>query len=112
MNNNIIQDGLIKLQLSCNIKIFKKNSQNKLILRDSFKIINDCNRMKKKKVLELSNELKNISNDSINTDTIKKSFQNIITLISNIDNIIIQIDKMNDSTIMSDNNDFIEVYMN
>ena len=71
LSENIIND-LSKFELIYNIKIFKKNNINKLILRNIIKVINDCNKIKKKKLLELSNELKILSNGTIDTEKIKK----------------------------------------
>ena len=48
LSENIINE-LSNYELLYNIKIFKKNIINKLILRNIIKIINDCNKIKKKK---------------------------------------------------------------
>ena len=92
---------LIDLENKNNIKIFKKN--NSTILRDAYKIINDCNKMKRKKVLDLSNILKKISNGDIELTEIKY-YQDIFNLdLLNLDNII---------NIISNNNKYIETYEN
>ena len=47
-----LTNELKHLGLKNNIKIFKKSNHN-FILRDSHKIINECNKMKKKTILYL-----------------------------------------------------------
>ena len=87
LSENIIND-LSKFELIYNIKIFKKNNINKLILRNIIKVINDCNKIKKKKLLELSNELKILSNGIIDTEKIKFLQQNLVNDIDNLNSII------------------------
>jgi hypothetical protein len=90
---------LIDLETKNNIKIFKKTNH----LRETYKIINDCNKMKRKKVLDLSNILKKISNGDIELAKIKY-YQDIFNLdLLNLDNII---------NIVSNNNKYIETYEN
>jgi hypothetical protein len=97
---------LIDLENKNNIKIFKKNSNssNNMIIRDTYKIINDCNKMKKKKVLDLSNLLRKISAGDIELSQIKY-YQEIFNLdLFNLDNII--------NIISNNNNKYIEIYEN
>jgi flagellar biosynthesis chaperone FliJ len=109
-NNSLIID-LVRLQTLCSIKIFKKSN---MVLRDINKINNECNKAIKKKLLELSNNLKNISmhiidkqNNHINTE-IEKIKQMYLETLNDIDNLnnIINIINMNDMC------NFIEIYSN
>ena len=116
LSENIIND-LSKFELIYNIKIFKKNNINKLILRNIIKVINDCNKIKKKKLLELSNELKILSNGTIDTEKIKFLQQNLVNDIDNLNSIIniiteanIQNNRINDDILY--NMTFIEIYSN
>lgn len=116
LSENIIND-LSKFELIYNIKIFKKNNINKLILRNIIKVINDCNKIKKKKLLELSNELKILSNGIIDTEKIKFLQQNLVNDIDNLNSIIniiteanIQNNRINDDNLYNMN--FIEIYSN
>ncbi len=95
---------LIDLENKYNIKIFKNNTNNTFIIRNTYKIINDCNKIKKKKVLDFSNILKKISADDIDLSKIKY-YQEIFNLdLINLDYII---------NIVSNNMDkYIEVYEN
>ncbi len=93
MNDNIDYNNLKILESKSNIKVFKKNSNSSLkensnILRDSCKILDDCNRMKKKKLLDLSHNLKNLANNEININNIKILQEEFYNEINNIDNII------------------------
>ena len=94
MNDNIDFDNLKILENKSCIKVFKKNysnsslKENVNILRDSCKILDDCNRMKKKKVLDLSNNLKHLANSEINLNNIKILQEQFYNEINNIDHII------------------------
>ena len=98
--NNI--DNLLTLQNKSNIKLFKKNN-TKLILRDIIKIIDDCNKMKKKKLLELSNNLKTISHGNIELIKIKQLHDTIYNELNDIEQII---------NIINNINNYIETYEN
>ena len=104
MNNDYLINELNDLEILTNINIFKKNNIKNIKIRDSDKIINDCNKMKKKKVLQLSNELKHMSGGSIIVDKIKSIQNNILYDIDNL-NKIIDIINQYDSN-------FIEIYSN
>ena len=97
MNNDLIYK-LHDLEILTNINIFKKNK-----IRNNNKIINECNKMKRKKILELSNELKIISHGSIIIDQIKLIHNNILYDIDNLNNII---------NIINQASNFIEIYSN
>ncbi len=113
MNDIIDYDNLKLLESKSCIKVFKKNNSNSSlkdninILRDSCKIIDDCNRMKKKKVLDLSNNLKHIASGEISINNIKKLQEEFYNEINNIDNIINII-----SNYKSVEDHFIEIYGN
>ena len=94
---------LIDLEHKYNIKIFKTNT---MIFRDTSKIINNCNKIKKKKILDLSNILKKISIGDIELSLVKY-YQDIFNIdLLNLDNII---DIVSNNTY---NNKYIEVYEN
>jgi hypothetical protein len=85
-----IQDELLlNLQNKNNIKLFKKNNNN-LILRDTIKILDECKKIKRKKILKLSYNLKSlsISNKNIEINIIKELQNNILDELSEIDYII------------------------
>lgn len=96
-------NNLKYLESLTNIKIFKNN----YIIRNKLKIINDCNKSKKKKLLELINDLKYISNRNIDIDLLKNTQDNAMKDIVNYSNIINII-----NNISSVNNNYIEVYGN
>ncbi len=92
-----------------NIKLFKKCNQD-WILRDYKKIIEDCNKMKRKKIIDLSNYLKNISYGNIELNIIKNKQDKIYSDIIDIDNIINIIS--NNINLLDSNEKYIEVYEN
>lgn len=111
INNNysidLSQDNieyLIKLSTYTNINIFKKK-KNKWILKDRRIIVNECNKMKKKKIKNLSNDLKNKSTNEIKVDEIKDINNKTISDIDNIDSII-------DIIKNHDTEEYIEFYSN
>lgn len=86
---NII-DNLTILEINSNIKLFKSRN-NKLILRDISKIMNECNKMKKKILLDLSSNIKNISYGQLETDDINSiniMHHDTMSNINNLNNII------------------------
>jgi len=104
MNNDYLINELNDLEILTNINIFKKNNIKTIKIRNRDKIINECNKMKKKKILQLSNDLKIMSGGSIIVDKIKTIQNNIIYDIDNL-NKIIDIINQYDSN-------FIEIYSN
>jgi hypothetical protein len=98
-------NNLKSLESLTNIKIFKNN----YIIRNKIKIINDCNKNKKKKLLELINDLKYISNRNIDIDIdlLKNTQDNAMKDIVNYNNIISIVNNLS-----SINNNYIEVYGN
>jgi hypothetical protein len=112
MNNNyIFLEELSLLESLTNINIFKKKEttgvHNDYKLRDSKRIINDCTKMKKKKLLLFSNELKSMSGGAIVIDKIKTINEKTLFDIDNLDKII---DIINYNTI--NDRSFIEIYSN
>ncbi len=112
ININIISDlpknitnDLVIFENKNNIKLFKKQKNN-WILRDTRKIINECNKVKKNKILNLSNNLKTISTSkNIELVKIKEIQEKTNSEIDEIDNII--------NIISNDRyNKYIEVYSN
>ncbi len=101
--NNI--NILIELEKKTYINIFNKSK-----LRNFIKIINACNKMKKKKVLDLSNELKNLSSNMINIDKLNILHENLLYEIGNLNKIINIIDNMTQDNFFNEN--FIEMYSN
>ena len=104
MNNDYLINELNDLEILTNINIFKKNNIKTIKIRDRDKIVNECNKMKKRKILQLSNELKIMSGGSIIVDKIKTIQNNILYDIDNL-NKIIDIINQYDSN-------FIEIYSN
>ena len=108
LSENIINE-LSKFEIIYNINIFEKNiSENNIkIFKNIIKIINDCNKIKKKKILELINELKIISNENIfekNILKIKLLQEKNIEDINNLNNVI--------NIVSNYNIDFIAIYSN
>ena len=99
---------LINLSKYTNINIFKKK-KNKWILREKRVIVDECNKMKKKKIKNLSSNLKDKSNQIIKVDEIKEINNKTITEIDNIDSLINILSKEEDNI---DDIEFIEVYSN
>lgn len=95
---------LVRLSKYTNINIFKKNN-NKMVLKDRRIIVNECNKVKKLKIKNLSNDLKTRSNKNIKIDEIKNINSKTISDINNIDSII-EIINNNDTA------DYIEIYGN
>jgi hypothetical protein len=103
-----LSNNLKILESKNNIKLFKKYN-NILILRDINKIKDECNRMKKKIVIEFSNDLKNLCLDDVDLNKIKEMQEinnNNIQEIDNLMNII------NDHEFFKQEDIFIEVYEN
>jgi hypothetical protein len=124
INKDDIKNNLIELQNKSNVKLFKKNN-NSLVLRDTQKIIDECNKMKRKKLLDLSNNLKQICNDEyielykikniqnkINSDI--DDLDNIINIISSKDYINISKSHYNNiiNEIQNTIDNYIEIYEN
>ena len=108
LSENIINE-LSKFEIIYNINIFEKNtSENNIkIFKNILKIINDCNRIKKKKILELINELKIISAENIfekNILKIKLLQEKNIEDINNLNSVI--------NIVSNYNIDFIAIYSN
>ena len=85
-----IIDNLTILEINSNIKLFKSRN-NKLILRDISKIMNECNKMKKKYILDLSSNIKTISYGQVDTDdidSINTMHRDTISNITNLNTII------------------------
>ena len=96
---------LLKLSSASEINLFKKKKNN-WILRDTRIIVNECNQKKKKKLKNLSNNLKKISsNRYIKTEEVKHINRKTLSDIDDLDNII---------KIFNENlqDDFIEIYSN
>ncbi len=104
---NDISEDLINylkdIQNKSSIKLFKKYN-NMLILRDINKIKNECHKMKRKIVINHSNDLKNLSNDNIEIYKLKEMQELINQNIHEIDNLMNIINNLNDN--------FIETYEN
>ncbi len=100
-----LTNNLKHIENKSNIKLFKKYN-NVLILRDLDKIENECNRMKKKIIIEFSNDLKNLCNNNIELYKIKEMQEHINNNIHEIDNL------MNIIINLKNNEHFIEVYEN
>ena len=99
--------NLIKLSNESNINIFKKN-RNNWVLRDKRIIVDECIKMKKKRIKNLSTNLKNLTlEDNIKLDKVKK-YQNDTN--SELDNLDTIIGILTNSENELDN--YIEIYSN
>jgi hypothetical protein len=78
---------LLNLQNKNNIKLFKKTN-NELILRDIIKILDECNKIKRKKILNLAYNLKSLSTKNIDLNIIKDLQDNILNELKDIEYII------------------------
>jgi hypothetical protein len=110
--NDIPEDlinNLKNIQNKSSIKLFKKYN-NILILRDINKIKKECERMKRKIVINYSNDLKNLSNNNIELFKLKEMQDIINQNIHEIDNLMNIINENN--YFVNLNNNFIEVYEN
>lgn len=110
MNNSDIPKkklkNLKKLADETNINLFKKNKNN-WVLRDKRIIVDECNKMKKKTIKNMSTNIKNISHDkNIKTENIKKINSQTLSELENLDSII------NLLTNSDDTNNYIETYSN
>ena len=107
--------NLLELSALNNINLFDKNKK----VNSKKKIINECKKLKKIKLKELTKELKDISitETDVSSSQVRDTNNKYINGIENIDNII-RIINRNDSDInyldkiLSDNNEFIEKYSN
>jgi hypothetical protein len=108
-----LTNNLKMLESKNNIKLFKKYN-NILILRDINKIKDECYKMRKKYIIELSNDLKNLSNN-IELDRIKEIQNKTNNNIHEIDNLMDIINNeylTNYFTNIKQDIIFIEVYEN
>ncbi len=105
-----LTNNLKILESKNNIKLFKKYN-NILILRDISKIKDECNRMKKKIVIEYSNYLKNLcyNGNDIKLNTIKEMQEKINNNIHEIDNLV---NLINEHEYFKQEDIFIEIYEN
>ena len=110
MNNSDIPkkklNNLKKLANESNINLFKKNKNN-WVLRDKRIIVDECNKMKKRKIKKMSTNIKSISQKSdIKTENIKKINSQTLSELENLDTII------NLLTNSDDTDNYIEIYSN
>jgi esterase/lipase len=104
MNNENYLEKLKELSKCADVNLFKKKKNN-WILRDTRIIMNECNKLKKKKIKDYSTNLKQISNDNnISSEQIKKINNDVINEIDTIDNII--------NIVQNNDDSFIEIYSN
>ncbi len=108
MSEDLI-NNLKDIQTKSSIKLFKKYN-NSIVLRDINKIKHECNRMKRKIVINYSNDLKNLSNNNIELYKLKEMQEEINKNIHEIDNLMNIINENNYFTNLNDH--FIEIYEN
>ena len=106
-----LTNNLKNLEIKNNIKLFKKYN-NILVLRDLDKIKDECHRMKKKIIIELSNDLKNLCNNNIELYKIKEMQEKTNNDIHEIDNLMNVINENEYFNNLKQNVLFIEVYEN
>jgi predicted nucleic acid-binding protein len=99
INQNNYLEKLKEISNECELKLFKKK-RNKWILKDTRIIMNECNKLKKKKVKELSTNLKN----NTNSDEIKNINNKTLSDIDTLDNII--------HIVKNNNDNYIECFSN
>ncbi len=96
---------LIELEDKCKIKLFKKKNDC-AILRDNLMIIEECNRLKKKKLLDYAHDIKEMANHYIDMNK-------FIQIQENIKNELIDLDTIINMINYNINNErFIEIYEN
>ena len=108
--------NLLELSAISNVNIIDKNKHK---VNSKKKIINECRKLKKIKLKELTKELKDITitETDVSSSYVRDTNNRYLDGIENIDNIIKIINK-NDSDInyldkiLSDKNEFIEKYSN
>ena len=106
-----LTNNLKDIENKSHIKLFKKYN-NILVLRDLDKIKNECNRMKKKIIIDFSNDLKNLCNTTcIELYKLKIMQEQINNNINEIDNLMNVINE-NEYFVNLKNDIFIEVYEN
>lgn len=104
MNHDNYLEKLKELSQFADVNLFRKKKNN-WILKDTRIIMNECNKLKKKKIKDLSLNLKNISaNENISSDHIKKINHQALTDIDTLDSII--------NMVQNNDEEFIEVYSN
>ena len=104
MNNDNYLEKLKELSKFADLNLFRKKKNN-WILRDTRIIMNECNKLKKKKIKDYSTNLKQISNkNNISTDQIKEINNKVITDIDTLDSII--------NIVQNNDDSFIEIYSN
>ena len=103
-----LTNNLKHIEKKSSIKLFKKYN-NILILRDIDKIKKECDRMKKKIIIEYSNDLKNLCTNNIELYKLKEMQEQINNNIYEIDNLI---NIINENDYFINTNNFIEIYEN
>ena len=107
-----LTNNLKELENKSHIKLFKKYN-NILVLRDLNKIKEECTRMKKKYIIELSNDLKNLCyTNNIELNKIKELQEKTNNDIHEIDNLMNVINENEYFNNLKQNLIFIEVYEN
>ena len=97
---------LIELENKCKIKLFKKKNDC-AILRDNLMIIEECNRMKRKKLLDCAHDIKAHANHQY------IDINKFIEIQENIKNELIELDTIINMINYNINNEqFIEIYEN
>ena len=97
---------LIELENKCKIKLFKKKNDC-VILRDNLMIIEDCNKMKKKKLLDCAQDIKAFANE------LCIDMNKFISIQENIKNELLDLDNIINMINYNINNErFIEIYEN
>lgn len=97
---------LIELENKYKIKLFKKKNDC-VVLRDNFMIIDECNRMKRKKLLDCAHDLKELASHS------HVDINKFMLMQNNIKNELIDIDNIINMINYNINNErFIEIYEN
>ena len=96
------------LESKNNIKLFKKYN-NSFILRNINKIKEECNKIKKKIIIEFSNDLKNLCVENIELHKLKDMQSKTNNNIQEIDNLM---NIINEHEYFKQEDLFIEIYGN
>ena len=111
LSSEMPEDLINKLKIlesKNNIKLFKKYN-NIYILRDINKIKEECNKIKKKIIIDFSNDLKNLSLGNIELNILKDMQIKTNNNIQEIDNLV---NIINEHEYFKQEDIFIEIYGN
>ncbi len=108
--------NLLELSATIDVNLIDKKKKK---VKPKKKIINECNKLKKIKIKELTKQLNdiNLTDTDVSSSAIIDTNKKFVNGIENIDNVIKIINKKDDdilylNKLLSDTNDFIETFSN